>query len=68
MMKPSYKKLERVESAPRENFLAIHSHDFNEETKAAMREARLISEGKIPSKAFNSVDDLLKDLMSDADD
>ena len=68
MMKLSYKKLERVESAPQEKFLTVHSSEFNEETKAAMREARLISEGKIPSKSFNSVDDLLKDLMSDADD
>ena len=67
MMKPSYKKLERVESAPREKFLAV-SLDFNAETEAALREAHLISEGKIPSKAFDSVDDLLKDLMSDADD
>lgn len=66
MMKPSYKKLERVESAPQENFLVVYPSDFNAETEAAMREARLISEGKIPSKSFNSVDELLKDLMSDA--
>lgn len=68
MTKRFYKKLEREKVSPQENFLALHSPDFNEETKAAMREARLISEGKIPSKSFNSVDDLIKDLMSDADD
>ena len=67
-MKQLYKKLEPVETASQENFLAVHSPEFNEETKAAMREARLISEGKIPSKSFHSVDDLIKDLMSDADD
>lgn len=42
--------------------------DFNEETKSAMREARLISEGKIPSKSFESVDELMKDLVSDVND
>ena len=67
-MKRLYKKIEYGESAQGKNFFAIHSPDFNEETKAAMRETRLISEGKIPSKSFNSVDDLMKDLMSDADD
>ena len=67
-MKQLYKKFERDKISPHENFLAVHSPDFNEETKTAMREARLISEGKIPSKSFNSVDDLIKDLMSDADD
>lgn len=67
-MKRLYKKIEYGESAQGKNFLTIHSPDFNEETKAAMRETRLISEGKIPSKSFNSVDDLFEDLMSDADD
>ena len=68
MTKQLYKKLERDKISPQENLLALHSPEFNEETKAAMREARLISEGKIPSKSFNSVDDLIEDLMSDADD
>ena len=53
---------------PEENFLMRHSADFNEETTTAFKEARLISEGKIPSKSFNNVEDLMKDLMSDADD
>lgn len=53
---------------PEENFLMRHSADFNEETTAALTEARLISEGKIPSKSFKSIEDLMKDLMSDADD
>ncbi len=68
MTKQFYKKFEREKVSPQENFWVLHSSDFNEETKTAMREARLISEGKIPSKSFNSVDDLIKDLMSDADD
>ncbi|MBQ6006723.1 MAG: hypothetical protein IJT57_01375 [Selenomonadaceae bacterium] len=51
-----------------ENFLVRHSAKFNEETTEAMREARLISEGKISSKSFNTVEDLMRDLMSDADD
>jgi len=42
--------------------------EFNDETTAAMREARLISEGKIPAKSFRNVNELLEDLMSDADD
>ena len=50
------------------NFLTVKTSDFNEETKSAMKEARLISEGKIQSKSFRNVDELLEDLMSDADD
>ena len=50
------------------NFLTIKTSEFNEETKSAMKEARLISEGKISSKTFRNVDELLEDLMSDADD
>jgi len=67
-MRQRYKKLERTEPSPNKNVLAIHPHDFNEETKAALAQARLISEGKIPSKSFGSVEDLMKDLMSDVDD
>ena len=51
-----------------QKFLTRHSTDFNEETRLAMREARLISEGKIPSKTFHSVRDLLKDLNNNVDD
>ncbi|MBR4642507.1 MAG: hypothetical protein IKO74_07255 [Selenomonadaceae bacterium] len=51
-----------------EKFFTHSSSNFNEETLEALREAQLISEGKMPSKSFNNVDDLLKDLMSDADD
>lgn len=65
-MKQSYKKSratynEQVVS----NFTPT---DFNEETKLAMHEARLISEGKISAKSFNSVEELMEDLMSDVDD
>ncbi len=42
--------------------------DFNDETRAAMQEARLISEGKLPAKSFDNIDELMKDLMSDVDD
>ena len=38
----------------------------NDET--AMREARDIASGKIPAKSYNSVKELMEDLMSDADD
>ena len=67
-MRQSYVKRERVNIPTKRKFFAQYSLEFNEETKSAMREAKLISEGKIPSKAFNSVDELLEDLMSDADD
>lgn len=43
-------------------------YEFSEETKSAMREARLISEKKIPAKSFNNVEELLEDLNSDVDD
>ena len=51
-----------------QEFLTRHSNDFNRETRLAMNEARLISEGKIPAKTFYSVSELLKDLNDDADD
>ena len=42
--------------------------NFNAETIAAMQEAKLISEGKIPAKSYGSVEELMEDLMSDDDD
>jgi len=65
-MRRLYKKNEREKP----KFLEIPrpKSEFNDETTAAMREAWLISEGKIPAKSFRNVDELLEDLMSDADD
>ena len=65
-MRQLYKKNEREKP----KFLEIPrpKSEFNDETTAAMREARLISEGKFPAKSFRNVDELLEDLMSDADD
>ena len=40
----------------------------NAETIEAMREVIAIEEGRIPAKRFNSVEELMEDLMSDADD
>ena len=40
----------------------------NAETLAALKEAEDISAGKIQAKSFNNVEDLLKDLLNDADD
>lgn len=40
----------------------------NAETLAAVQEARDISSGKIKAKAFHSVEELMEDLMDDADD
>ena len=65
-MKPAYKKQRARHNAQDAPNLSVT--DFNDETRAAMREARLISDGKIPAKSFANVDELLKDLMSDADD
>lgn len=41
---------------------------FNAETIEAMREAEAISEGRIPAKRYNSVKELMEDLMSDDED
>ena len=49
------------------NLAREHFEYFNSETIAAMQEARLISEGKIPAKSYNSVEELMEDLMSDDD-
>ena len=40
----------------------------NAETIEAMREAIAIAEGRIKTKTFNSVEELMEDLMSDAED
>ena len=67
-MRPSYVKRERVNLPTKRKFFAPQDYELNEETKSAMREARLISEKKIPAKSFNNVEELLEDLNSDADD
>ncbi len=46
------------------SFLTRHSQNFNEETIAAMKETRAIVDGKIESKSFHSVEELMKDLLS----
>ena len=43
-------------------------NNFNEENRLAMQEARDICAGKIESKSYNNVDELMKDLLSDVDD
>lgn len=40
----------------------------NAETLAAIQEARDIAAGKIHTKTFHSVEELMEDLMDDADD
>lgn len=40
----------------------------NDETLAAMTEAKDIACGKIPAKSFSNVEELMKDLLDDADD
>lgn len=64
-MRRLYKKNERGQR----KFLEIPrpESEFNDETQNAMHEAKLISEGKFPSKSFHNVEELLEDLMSDAD-
>ena len=66
MIKQLYKRSRR--DKPRFSETPAQDYEFNEETKSAMREARLISEKKIPAQSFNNVEELLEDLNSDADD
>ena len=42
--------------------------EYNEETLAACREARAISEGRIPAKRYDSVDELMHDILYAAED
>ena len=42
--------------------------NLNEESRLAIQEERDIAAGKIKSKGYNSVDELMKDLLSDVDD
>ena len=64
------KQLHKSNRRTKKYFLESMAQDyeFSEETKSAMREARLISEKKIPAKSFNNVEELLEDLNSDVDD
>ena len=41
---------------------------YNAETEVAMQEARDIASGKIKTKSFNSVAELMGDLNNDSDD
>ncbi|WNX84747.1 type II toxin-antitoxin system RelB/DinJ family antitoxin [Agathobaculum sp. NTUH-O15-33] len=47
---------------------AIRMPEPNMETIAAMKEAQDISSGRIKTKAYHSVKQLMEDLCSDADD
>lgn len=49
-------------------YIATSENIPNAETLEALKEADDISSGKIPAKSFNSVEDLLKDLLNDVDD
>ncbi|MBO5126389.1 MAG: type II toxin-antitoxin system RelB/DinJ family antitoxin [Clostridia bacterium] len=40
----------------------------NAETLAAMQETRDIASGKVEAKAYHSVEELMEDLLDDADD
>ena len=66
MIKQLYKSNRRAKKYFSET--PAQNYEFSEETKSAMREARLISEKKIPAKSFNNVEELLEDLNSDVDD
>ena len=57
-----------MENISSEDFMTRHSEQYNEETLAAMRETLDIVSGKIKVKQYNSVEELMKDLMSDDDD
>lgn len=46
----------------------VKNPQYNAETIAAMQEARDIAAGKIPSKSYNSVAELMEDLNSDDED
>jgi DNA-damage-inducible protein J len=46
----------------------VKNPQYNAETIAAIQEARDIAVGKIPSKSYNSVAELMEDLNSDDED
>ena len=46
----------------------LRYENLNEESRLAIQESREIAAGKIESKGYNSVDELMKDLLSDVDD
>lgn len=46
----------------------IEEANFNEETLAAMQEAEDIASGKIQAKAYDSVEEMVRDIMAEDDD
>lgn len=46
----------------------VKNPQYNAETLAAMREARDIVAGKVPTKSYNNVAELMEDLNSDDED
>ena len=66
------KKNDYLYSKSNTKYLKIDSFsamsNFNEESRLAMQEARDIGTGKIESKGYDSVEELMKDLLTDVDD
>ena len=46
----------------------IEEANFNEETLAAMQEAEDIASGKIQAKRYDSVEEMVRDIMAEDDD
>lgn len=59
------KKVNSTRSIP---FKLELEEEYNEETLAACREAMDISEGRIPAKRYDSVDEMMRDILYIAED
>lgn len=64
----SMKPMKNVGSKANAIFKELKYENLNEESRLAIQEARDIAAGRIESKSYNSVNELMKDLLSDVDD
>ena len=63
-----FRPVKNIEVKTNPFYKELRYENLNEESRLAIQEARDIAAGKIESKGYNSVDELMKDLLSDVDD
>lgn len=64
----SLKPMKNVGVRANKFYKELKYENLNEESRLAIQEARDIAAGRIESKSYKSVNELMKDLLSDVDD
>ena len=64
----SLRPVKNVEVKANSFYKELKYENLNEESRLAIQEARDIAAGRIESKGYNNVEELMKDLLSNVDD